>query len=384
MHLIISGAGPAGLTAAVTAVRRGMDVTVLEKHPLDSLYRDVGGAYDIYPTAQEVFRRLDLEEPMKHAADQIRVLDIVGAAGRRIRTIELPKNHFWALIRSEMQRVLLEALGDGHLHCDREVTGYEVRAELVEVRTRSGEEYTGDLLLGADGVYSAVREGLLGKTEPRYSGVTSWWGRIDTRGVEGFGDVELDRATMLIAPGLSYAGGHSERRGDSMWAAFKRMPARSGASDHKAEALEELSTLPAGLIRYIEHTEPSRVSRARIQDRDPAARWTEDRVALIGDAAHAMTPFLGLGCNSSVCDAYLLVQLLSTADTIGAALEEYEARRKPWLDRKVLQARKQCDRFLTDNRLASWLMRTMIRFMPTSLFISEARGYDAGNDIGPA
>ncbi len=188
--------------------------------------------------------------------------------------------------------------------------------------THTGGETEADLLVGADGIRSAVRRSVWPDAPaPRYAGYTAWrvvagadpggaggetWGRGERVGFSPL----LGGGTYLYAAAGVPAGGHSP---DGELAEMRR---RFGKWHDPIPAL-------------LAATEPEAVLRHDIYDLPPLRSFATDRVALVGDAAHAMTPDLGQGANQALEDAVTLAAVLDAHPTVAAGLAAYESERRP-------------------------------------------------------
>jgi 2-polyprenyl-6-methoxyphenol hydroxylase-like FAD-dependent oxidoreductase len=218
------------------------------------------------------------------------------------------------------------------------VTGYEARPDGVTLRFSSGPAVEGALLVGADGLRSAVRGQLLADGEPRYAGYVAWRGVADTR--EGVGAVATEAWGRGRRFGLVPIDGDR-----TYW--FATHNATAGGGDQSDLVRDTLLRLFQGWLPPIREvllaTPGDSILRGDIQDRPPAARWGEGRVTLLGDAAHPMTPNLGQGACQAIEDAVVLARELSAtgvgADPV-ATLRRYEAARAPRANAVVTAARR--------------------------------------------
>ncbi len=225
--------------------------------------------------------------------------------------------------RADLLAVLLAAVGES-VRFGSELTGFEQDAQSVTLRLAGGEEFGGDVLIAADGLQSTVRERLVGETELRRPGVL-----VCQAAVEGMGP--SPEAAFTEVWGAAMRFGCYPVRDGVCWFAF--LP--SAGADALAVAgpkellLERTESWSAPAREAIAATPAAAIVCGEVVARDPIERWTEGRVALLGDAAHPMTPFTGQGACQAIEDGIVLAECLRDDPHVAAALRAYEARRLP-------------------------------------------------------
>ena len=175
MRIIVIGAGIGGLAAALALGRSGFEVQVFEQA---TELREVGAGVQISPNATRILQRLGLEEPLRRFGvrprervirrwDDGRVIAREPLADACERNFGAPYYHFH---RAELLDVLSAAVPDGVLHLDHRCTRLTQHGDRVEVQFHNGATAAADVVIGADGVHSTVREAILGPQSPRFSG----------------------------------------------------------------------------------------------------------------------------------------------------------------------------------------------------------------------
>ncbi|HKW00571.1 MAG TPA: FAD-dependent monooxygenase [Vicinamibacterales bacterium] len=323
LNAVVIGGGIAGLTTAIALDRAGVGVDVYER--VDSL-GEIGAGISIWLNALRAFGEIGL-------ADTIKSFSVpAGEAGLRTfdgRLLVGPRHTSLArrledvavvMHRADLQRVLVDAFGHGRVRLGKACVGVVQDDAGVSATFADGHVARGDVLVGADGLHSAVRAALHGDRPPRYSGYTAW------RGV-----VSFDHAKVL--PGESWGPGRRFGQipmsdGRVYWFATDNAPAGGrAAAGEKAELLRLFSGWHAPIEALVEATADRAILRNDIYDRPPLARWGDRRITLVGDAAHPMTPNLGQGACQAIEDAVALARCLKGADDVVAALRAYEASR---------------------------------------------------------
>jgi 2-polyprenyl-6-methoxyphenol hydroxylase-like FAD-dependent oxidoreductase len=375
----IAGAGIGGLTLAIALRRRGVPVTVLERAPE---LRPIGAGLGLGSNAIAALERLGLRSAIGKAGAAINrsaILDERGRllgpemdVGRLAQEIGAPQ---MALHRGRLHDALLESLGPNVVRLGIAVASFERRGDRMVVRGASGENIVCDLLVGADGLHSAVRAQLVADGAPRYAGYTSW------RGVTASGSVEPP-------PRMTESWGRGERFGivdigfrEIYWFAVANAPPGGVDGDVKREVSSRFGDWHEPIAEIIAATPAERIVRTDICDRSPIDRWHQGQVVLLGDAAHPMTPNLGQGACQAIEDAVVLDQCLAKESAIEAALLRYEARRRARANSMVLASRRVGVVAQWQNPVAVWLRSIGMRLTPASVAMKQARHLMQGSSL---
>ena len=391
--IVIAGAGIGGLTLAVALQRRSIPVRVLER---TATLAPVGAGLALQPNAMAVMTALGLAEAVLAAGQPVTraaMLDDRGNLLGREQDLAALSAPFGAPVvaihRARLHDVLHRAIAPGTLELGVEVVDYETRDTVVDdvaghgadlepggaghaaggaggavvrVRCGDGSSVEADVLVGADGLRSRVRQRLIGDGEPVYSGYTSW------RGVTTAG-----RGPQITR--MSESWGRGERfgmvdigHGEIYWFAVADAPpgGRDGstAGDVHASLLTRFGGWHAPVRRVLEATPPDRIVRTDIADRHPITRWHDGSVVLLGDAAHPMTPNLGQGACQAIEDAVVLADAFVTSETVEAAFRLYEQQRVQRANAVVFAARRFGALAQWSNPAAVWLRATLMRVTP--------------------
>lgn len=347
LHFVVAGGGIGALACALVLGRAGHRVTVLER---EAAFGEIGAGIQLGPNIFRMFEHLGLTD----AVDAVAFYP-AGLALRDVRSGEPVVRvalgdaaraaygfPYGVIYRADLHRVLLEAcqqLSTVQLRTGCKVMGYEQVASGVSVTLASGATVAGDALVGADGLWSRVREQLLRDGKPRVAGHVAYRAVLPRPEVPAHlwsDDVVLwgGEKTHLVHYPL--------RRGElfNLVAVF-----------HSARHDEGWNTFgdPAELHeRFAQAAAPVRELLARIEtwkmwvlcDREPVARWSQGRVTLLGDAAHPMLQYLAQGAGQAIEDAVVLGAALShTAGEVPAAFRAYEQARYLRTGRVQLTAR---------------------------------------------
>jgi len=319
------------------ALRRvGVETLVLEQVPS---IREVGAGLSIWPNAVNALRTLGLESEVVASASVIERHLTQTPDGRRISETDFGPIEREAgapsicIHRAVLQKILLDALPPASVRTGARCTGFSDSTAILE----SGERIDTDVLIGADGISSVLRDQLHGTKAPRYAGYTCW------RGIRPADGVKVDGLPLLALGTGSQFGVWPCGAGQLYWFLTKNSP--PGTRKAKADALAVSRDWAAPVPEIIEGTDEDAVLQNDIIDRPPLATWGKGYVTLLGDAAHASTPNLGQGACQALEDAVVLAHCLRETSPIEAALRQYERLRMPrtalvrnsWETGKILQ-----------------------------------------------
>jgi 2-polyprenyl-6-methoxyphenol hydroxylase-like FAD-dependent oxidoreductase len=362
MKIVIAGAGIGGLVAAMCLRRAGFDVTVFDAV---SELRPLGVGINIQAGAVRILSGLGLEHALAATGIETRELRYANKHGQTIwadprgRHAGLPWPQF-SIHRGELQMILFNAardmLGAERIRFGRRIAGFEqhgdkVTARFVDRDGRPVESVEADLLIGADGIHSAVRAQFF-----PHEGPPKWQGILMWRGVT-VGKPFLGGATMV------QAGHHTQKfvcypiskahaeRGDALINWICDLYMGEGASPPR-EDWNKPGKLADFLPKYRDWKfgwldVPGVIAAAHtilefpMVDRDPLPRWSHGRVTLLGDAAHPMYPIGSNGASQAIIDGEAITQELSVGDDPKKALERYEECRLPPMARIVESNRRK-------------------------------------------
>ena len=327
LQVSIIGGGIGGLAAASALQRQGIGVTVFERNPE---LRELGAGLTLWANGVQVLRQLGLADALTAVSVPLTHFECWSWRGKRLGCMRLDTIERLVgapnigIHRADLLRLLAGEVSGGSVHVNAHCVGFSPEPGHVISHFADGQQHQADLLVGADGLHSVIREQLLGKQPPRYSGYTCW------RGVAIFED-------QHVSPGVSSETWGRGRRfgmlpignGRVFWYATHNCPA--GGQDQEGERKARLSQLFGGwrepIEQLIEATDEGAILRTDILDRRPVRHWGSGRVTLLGDAAHPPTPNLGQGACQALEDALILARCLGSARESVVALRAYEACR---------------------------------------------------------
>ncbi|MFY9578607.1 MAG: FAD-dependent monooxygenase [Gaiellaceae bacterium] len=326
---IIIGAGIGGLTAALALRRAGIDAEVFEQA---ARLQDVqaGGGLLVWNNGMRALREIDLHNQAQSAAAVLDVTDFNSYRGKLLARwpIEQVEKNLGVptvgVVRGDLHKVLAEALGDGAIHVGAHYESYKADGDGVTVRFSDGREERGDMLIGADGVRSNVRDHLLGQRSLRPPG---YWG---IQAVVHFEHPLARRGTFATywGPGSRFAY-HHVGGGRLYWFAVEDGDGNESPAERIQIVRERLKSWPEPVPSIISATDDAEIAVMDIVDANPVKRWGTGPATLLGDAAHPILPNLGQGTSQALEDAVVLARALRENPDTVAALRAYEDQRSP-------------------------------------------------------
>jgi 2-polyprenyl-6-methoxyphenol hydroxylase-like FAD-dependent oxidoreductase len=359
MRVAIAGGGIGGLTLALMLHERGFDVNVYEAV---SEMKPLGVGINLLPHASQQLCQLGLESLLAAQGIETSTLAYFNKFGQEIwreprgraAGYDTPQ---YSIHRGELQMTLLriaqERLGADRIHCGHAFKSFEqvadkVLSTFVRQADQAEVEIESDVLVGADGIHSAVRRFMYPQgDQPRFSGRMLWRAVSEA-------EPYMDGRSMFMA-------GHQDQKfvcypiseplrkqGRSLinWIAELRVPnGELPKSDWNRKVDKAVFSKPFESWKWGWIDIPALIEAAEVVyefplvDRDPLPRWTFERVTLMGDAAHPMYPIGSNGSAQAILDARYLTDCLAGDDDLLYALREYEAERLPRTTGIVLRNR---------------------------------------------
>ncbi|MEI2300316.1 FAD-dependent monooxygenase [Ensifer sp. MJa1] len=333
----IIGAGIGGLTGALCLARRGFKVDIIERA---TALTEVGAGLQLSPNASRILIELgllaDLEkvwnEPERIGlsdGQSLRPLASVPAGAFARRRWQAP---YAVLHRASLQKVLLSAVANEprcHLHLGYSI---EVDAERTIAEVTGSEP---DIIVGADGIWSHLRNNVPGAGRVQFSGNVAWRMTVDNSLAVGL--FKPDQVTAFLGPrahlvayplrevsGFNLVAIIEGSQTDSVWVG-------KDSEERRQDCQTAFAGWNAGIRALIEKAaSPTYWPLCTVDD----GAWQDGKkIALIGDAAHAMTPFAAQGAAMAIEDAFALSECLSNGISVPDALKTYEAIRRPRIAR---------------------------------------------------
>jgi len=341
-RVAVIGAGPGGMSAGLALHRAGFQVSIYERR---AAVTAAGSGLSLTTPPLLVLRNLGVDIDDLGAPARLGFSRFDGRPRAEFPAIpELEKDFgatFFGLLRPDLYERVHAALPPGILQADRRCVGFEHDSSGVELFFDDGGSAEVDLLVGADGINSIVRRTLHGEAPLTYHGFHCWQGYCQLDGPDrSFGRICHDRDSQASWSPILH-------KGQPAWQWWVLEPWQQGVAftgDAKDHLERKLSGWISPLADLVRATDPEHILRREIVDRPRLRKWSSGRVTLLGDAAHATSPYAAYGAGMAIEDGYYLARHLrgQTLDDIGAigrALAAYERQREARTAQTALFAR---------------------------------------------
>ena len=358
-RVAIIGGGIGGLVAARALTLRGIEVAVYEAAPE---LREIGAGVALGPNAMKVFRALDLEDDVRAIAGRWDwAVTHNGKTGRVIsRTSRQQQASLFGSAgatahRADLLDVLSGSVPSAIVTLGARCKSVEPDGEVAVARFEDGSEVEADVVVGADGIHSAVRTSLFGPDAPRFTGKICYRSVVPVDAVAG-PPPDTDNSQWLGPHGtivlypvrrdeLINVVCHYDDEGYRHESWVSRCEQTEVLSRYSGWHESLLRVFSAGDVWY----------KWALYDRDPISQWTRGRVTVLGDAAHPMLPYLGQGACQAIEDGVVLAAALAArAEDPVAALALYERSRRPRASQVVMASRERGVSNHLTSPLAAW------------------------------
>jgi salicylate hydroxylase len=342
-HAAIIGGGIGGLSAANALVKRGLTVSVFEQA---AALGEVGAGVFIYPNSLRQLERLGFGRALAAVGAKVgRGSEYYRMDGTVVGSILTTDSSGWngmyGMHRADLLGTLAEALPPDVVHTGHRCVGFAQGDRRAELRFANGRVVEADVVIGADGLHSTLQKYVVEPSPPEYSGSRAYRGLLPMEKLPGWRKEAHqvwmgDGKHFMVFPVrggrlVNYVGFvPTQDRTVESWSAI-------GDRDELAASFKSWDPRVTALLEKVESC-----FWWGLYDRKPLPSWTNGRLALLGDAAHAMLPHLGQGANQAIEDGIALAVLLENCDSaeVPACLRRYEAFRRGRTEMIQAEARK--------------------------------------------
>ena len=335
LKIAVVGAGYGGAAVAKGLSLRGADVTVYEQA---NQIREVGAGIGLRPSTMDLFRRFGIFDAIAAVSSPSDYFEILTATGDPIMKEAWPGIHDFdvetkthLIHRGDFIDALLGVLPEGMVRVGHKLETITDKGDHAVLACANGETVTADLVIGADGIKSAVRKQLFSDQEPVFAGEHAYRAVISADDAHGM--VVDDNLRMYVGRGTKvYLLPLRHRNGLSFDVTALDPDGTWTPRVTKEDLLQTVEGFDERIVSIARDLDMDTVNVRAVYDIDPVDTWHTDSVVLLGDSAHAMLHHQGQGANSAIMDAGALVDSLLAADSVPQALAAYQAERKPVTD----------------------------------------------------
>jgi salicylate hydroxylase len=345
----IIGGGIGGVALARSLDRLGIDYHLFEKA---SAFGEVGAGVQITPNAVKVLRALGLAEDLKRTgflpeAMVGRSWDDAGGLFYTPLKEACPRlfgAEFYHMHRADVHAMLAKDIAPSRTTLNASCTGLRYDGDQAVATFANGKSFECDLIVGADGVRSVVRDALWGPEPAHYTGHMCWRALVDVDH-HPLPFASPDASFWLGPKGhvvTYYVKGGRQLNVVAITENKEWVEESWSVKSTQQALLDAFPGWHANITELYRRADPDGIYKWGLFDRDPMQRWSRGRATLLGDAAHPMLPFLSQGAAMAIEDGYVLAEALARfGQDIPKALDAYEAERRPRTSRVQLEARER-------------------------------------------
>lgn len=353
-RVLIAGAGLGGLAAAASLIKRGFRVDVFEQA---AQLGEVGAGIQVSANAVKVLYDLGLRDRLeavtvKPKAYEFRRFD----DGELLHRVPLNENDhhvskhgtpYYHIHRVDLHTILADCvntLSPGCIHLGRYVSGFREDASGVTLAFSDGEEVRGDVLVGADGIKSVIRQQILGPTPVRFTGHVAWRATVPVDRLPA--DI-MDRVVTVWCGPKNHAVVYFVRSGRvlNFFGGVEREWEEESWTSRKpwAELKADYAGWHPAIQAIIDAVDRDACYRWSLNNREPVSNWSTSRATLLGDAAHPTLPYMAQGAVMAIEDGAVLARALEGGESVREALDLYQRNRTERTARIVLESTEHGD-----------------------------------------
>lgn len=326
MKIAIIGGGIGGLTTAIALQSKGFtDITVYEAAPE---IRAVGAGILIASNAMTIFQRLGISEQIKSEGNILDFVSLANHHGEILSKVDFSKiikrygNGTVSIHRGRLQQVLLKNASKTTVLVGKRLKNIKnTEGGKTQLNFEDNSTAEADIIIGADGIHSAVRKHLFGETPLRYSGQTCWRGIAKMQTENPKASVEMWGTQAGVRACVNQVN-----ETEVYWYITEKHTAgmKLSVEETKPYLLNLVSEFNSPIQKAIQLTENQDILHNDLSDFKPINQWYKDNIVLVGDAAHATTPNLGQGACQAIEDALCLANCLKETPSVKEAFSRFQ------------------------------------------------------------
>ena len=383
MKILIVGAGIGGLVSALCLNKKGYEVEIYEQSEVLS---ELGAGVQLSPNATRVLDYLKLTDDLKPHVFEPRSFQFLNYKTEKIiskRELGLKiQDDFgfpnFDVHRADLQKVLLNKVEEEGIKILTNMKVIDVGNEENKAYIKINEEkIKADIVIGADGIHSVVREKIFEKKESSFTGNVAWRMLIPVDSLPR--DLILPDTTVWLGPKKHFVSYHVSGGKNLNCVCLVEQDGWTNESWSERGNIEDLREVYNGWNQTIETllkiANPNTLYRWALHDRPPMKQWSKGRIILLGDAAHPMLPFLAQGAAMAIEDGAVLADCISSYKDNEKSLKYFEQIRKPRTSFVQLAARRNA-KILHLSGLAAFFRNIVMGYAGNKIF-NKLYSYDA-------
>ena len=326
---VIIGAGIGGLTTAIALARKGFDVKIYEQA---EALKEVGAGIWVAPNGLKIFEELGIANDVLQKGKSLEKISIIDTNSKPVLVIESSKikaRHNFdtvAIHRTDLLKILASYIPTENILLNKKFKTYKQTENTITAEFEDGTFVESDFLINADGIKSKARSHINSKVDLRYSGQTCWRFVVDF----DLAKVEESHMYEIWASSKGLRFGYSKINDKQVYVFITNCEKANGKDNSatlKSDLLKLCSSFQPIVKQMINKCDEEDIFRTDLFDFKPISKWTDGRMALIGDASHATTPNLGQGACQAIEDAYVIAEELNSNDDIALGLNLFQEKR---------------------------------------------------------
>lgn len=358
--ILIAGAGLGGLTTAACLLQAGYDVEVYEQA---AKLGEIGAGIQLSAPAVKVLHNLGLENVLKSVSVKPQAFEFrLFNSGEVLHKVPLAKTHeeshgapYYHIHRSDLHQILANKvleLDPKSVHLNSEATGFSENNQKVILHLTNGRKVEGDILIGADGIKSVVRDQIIGETPPDFTGQVAWRATVDVKKLPAN---FMEKIVAIWCGPKKHAVVYYLRSGEllNFVGCVENEKWQNESWTVKAD-WQELKNDFAGwndeIQTIIDNIDKDQCYRWSMNNRVPIKNWRTDKAVVMGDAAHPTLPYMASGAVMAIEDAAVLMRSLNANEDVTEALDMFQRNRVDRTARIVMESTEHGDLYHLSNK----------------------------------
>ena len=358
-NVCIIGGGIGGLTLALSLQKHGVACRVFEKYDHFQHHRT---GFLIWSYAIKILNSLDV--PVDRVGAPLEFFEVFGRHAQHVTRMPIgtvSREHGADSYEINRRKLVqqMSAMVGSDLVAGKSCVAVESKDQSAIVEFADGSQFEADVVIGCDGANSVIRKWVQPTAELNFFEAGGWIGVMDQHPPALKPNCHMDFWEPSIKAGVADIG-----NGQARWYVGMNGQLPDKSRPKKPQILAAVPVLPEVLQQCLDATSESEMVEVMAADLPPLDPWFKGRVLMLGDAAHATSPYAGMGACSAIADADCLAELISASEDWQEIFESFQRARKPAADTIVKDSRKSLDLSTGRSRLKNWFRDWGLEHIP--------------------